>query len=112
MTIRAIKTIADATAIPAIAPTVSESESVSVVTANRMCLICQNKPIYILKHFVNVISEANTNKTYSPRLAPSLCISHSSKSDIHEIIMNPLDGLKKLLSREIQRLVSARGFSL
>ena len=25
------------------------------------------------------------------RLAPSLCISHSSKSDIHEIIMNPLD---------------------
>ena len=43
------------------------------------------------------------------RLAPSLCISHSSKSDIHEIIMNPLDGLKKLLSREIQRFVSARG---
>ena len=36
------------------------------------------------------------------RLAPRVCISHSSKSDTHEIIMNPLDELKKLLSREIQ----------
>ena len=36
------------------------------------------------------------------RLAPSLCIFDSSKSDIHEIIMNPLDWEKKLLSREIQ----------
>ena len=34
------------------------------------------------------------------RLAPSLCISHSSKSDIHEIIINPLDERKKLLSGE------------
>ena len=42
-----------------------------------------------------------------PRLAPSLRISHSSKSDIHEIIMNPLDEYKKLLSREIQILLSA-----
>ena len=25
----------------------------------------------------------------SPRLAPSLCISYSTKSDIHGIIMNP-----------------------
>ena len=29
------------------------------------------------------------------RLALTICISHSSKSDIHEIIMNLLDELKK-----------------
>ena len=37
------------------------------------------------------------------RFAPSLCISHFSKSDIHESIMNPLDESKNLLSREIDK---------
>ena len=32
------------------------------------------------------------NCTLSNRLAPSLCISYSTKSDIHVIIMNPSDG--------------------
>ena len=41
------------------------------------------------------------------RLAPSLCISHSSKSDIHEIIMHPLEDGKILLYAEIQILLSA-----
>ena len=35
------------------------------------------------------------------RLTPSLCISHSTKSDIHGIIMNPLDEWENLLSNEI-----------
>ena len=39
-----------------------------------------------------------------PRLAPSLCISYSTKSDIHVIIMNPP---MILLSDEIQFFLSA-----
>ena len=55
MATTAIKTITDATAIPTISPTVSESESVSVVTENRICFICQSKHIYIFKDFVKCV---------------------------------------------------------
>ena len=41
------------------------------------------------------------------RLAPSLCISHPTKSDIHEIIMHPIEEGKILLYAEIQILMSA-----
>ena len=36
------------------------------------------------------------------RLAPSLCISHSTKSDIHGIIIKPFGECENLLSGEIQ----------
>ena len=36
------------------------------------------------------------------RLAPSPCISHPTKSDIHEIIMHPLEEGKILFYVEIQ----------
>ena len=36
------------------------------------------------------------------RLAPSLCISHPTKTDIHEIIMHPLEEGTILLYAEIQ----------
>ena len=37
----------------------------------------------------------------SIRLAPSLCIFHSAKSDIHEIIMNPPDEWETLCQPQI-----------
>ena len=67
------------------------------------CITSMHKDVGWLKHR-GVLSKV--------RLAPSLCISHPTKSDIHEIIMHPLEEGKVLLCAEIQRLVSARGFSL
>ena len=45
------------------------------------------------------------------RLAPSFCISHTTKSDIHEIIMHPLEEGKIILYAEIPHILVKKSYS-
>ena len=61
-----------------------------------------------------VIQERNSASLAPLRLAPSLCISCSTKSDIHGIIMNPPRWVGKLLRDEIQshpQILAKKSFS-
>ena len=50
---------------------------------------------------VIILPNLLTTEVVEARLAPSLCISHSTKPDMHGILMNPFDELENLLFDEI-----------
>ena len=68
----------------------------TMLTVNFINILSINLIMYLICQSCNLITIISVNvyhKTYIylyvSRLAPSLCISHSIKSDIHGIIMNP-----------------------
>ena len=81
----------------------SKSELKNTSHKDCYCVSIVSQILYA-QYFPFLLERCNS---FLGRLAPSLCISSSIKSDIHGIIMNPPDGGSYCLD-EIQELVSAR----